>query len=71
MADINMKKLDEQTSEEVLKALAAYKIQNPVKYEAKKAALFAKYGITDVPEETEKAVTEELRIKKSKKVNIV
>jgi len=30
--------------EEILASLTAYKLQNPVKYEAKKAALFAKYG---------------------------
>ncbi len=31
---------------EILDTLAKYKVQNPVKYEAKKAALFAKYGLT-------------------------
>ena len=38
---------------EILKALTAYKLQNPVKYEAKKAALFARYGLdaSDEPEE--------------------
>lgn len=71
MADINMKKLVEMPSEEVLKALATYKVQNPVKYEAKKKALFAKYGIENITEEVEKAVEEELTVKKSKKLNIV
>ncbi len=39
------------TQEEILEQLKAYKAQNPVKYEAKKAALFARYGFTieDVP----------------------
>lgn len=30
---------------EIVKSLAAYKLQNPTKYEAKKAALFARYGL--------------------------
>lgn len=30
---------------EALRAIAAYKKQNPVKYEAKKEALFARYGL--------------------------
>jgi hypothetical protein len=34
------------TKEEVLEQLTKYKAQNPVKYEAKKAALFAKYGFS-------------------------
>ena len=38
------------TKMEVLKALSAYKQQNPAKYEAKKAALFARYGL-DASEE--------------------
>ena len=33
------------TKLEVIEALAAYKLQNPTKYEAKKAALFARYGL--------------------------
>jgi hypothetical protein len=31
-----------------LEAIAAYKAQNPVKYEMKKKALFAKYGLDAV-----------------------
>jgi sulfite reductase beta subunit-like hemoprotein len=71
MSDINMKKFVEQPTEEVIKALAAYKKQNPAKYEAKKEALFKKYGIESISEEVEKGVEEELNIRKSKKVNIV
>lgn len=71
MADINMKKFVEQPSDEILKALATYKKQNPAKYEAKKEALFKKYGIESISEEVEKSIEEELNIKKSKKVNIV
>lgn len=32
---------------EILEALAKYKAQNPTKYEAKKAALFARYNLVD------------------------
>lgn len=38
------------TKLEVLNALAAYKLQNPVKYEAKKAAMFARYGLDEKEE---------------------
>ena len=31
-----------------LEAIAAYKAQNPVKYEQKKEALFARYGLDSV-----------------------
>jgi hypothetical protein len=31
---------------EIVEALAAYKKQNPIKYEQKKEALFARYGLT-------------------------
>lgn len=33
------------TKLEVIESLAAYKLQNPTKYEVKKAALFARYGL--------------------------
>lgn len=36
---------------EALACIAAYKAQNPIKYEQKKAALFAKYGL-DVVEDS-------------------
>jgi hypothetical protein len=32
---------------EILKALELYKVQNPAKYEAKKEALMARYGLTE------------------------
>lgn len=35
------------SKEEIVEQLAKYKAQNPVKYEAKKAALFARYGLTE------------------------
>jgi hypothetical protein len=31
---------------EVIESLSKYKLQNPVKYEQKKEALFARYGLT-------------------------
>ena len=34
-----------------LEAIAAYKKQNPVKYEGKKEALFARYGLDSVKDE--------------------
>lgn len=34
------------TKEEVVESLMAYKAQNPTKYEQKKEALFARYGLS-------------------------
>lgn len=41
-----------KTKDEILESLVAYKAQNPVKYEAKKEALFKRYGFSleDEPE---------------------
>lgn len=39
---------------EILEALARYKVQNPTKYEAKKAALFARYGLNETEEIADK-----------------
>ena len=36
-----------------LEAIAAYKAQNPVKYEQKKEALFARYGLDSVKDSVE------------------
>ncbi len=38
------------SKEEIVNALAAYKRQNPAKYEAKKASLLKRYGLADLPE---------------------
>ena len=56
------------TKEEILDRLAAYKNQNPVKYEAKKAELFARYGfsLTDEKEEEKDANDLELEALKKK-----
>lgn len=75
MASTEMKPINKANTVEVLEALAAYKKQNPAKYEAKKAALFAKYGLNEsdltleIQDESDKQL-EELK-KKAKKVNIV
>lgn len=58
---------------EIIRALAAYKLQNPAKYEVKKEALFEKYGIElePVAEIDEEIVQLEKAAKKAKKLNIV
>lgn len=73
MAKIQMKKFVPAADEvavgatpmdkmEILEALTKYKAQNPKKYEAKKAALFAHYGLTleeepvPVPDESDKEI---------------
>lgn len=58
---------------EIIEALARYKVQNPEKYEAKKKALFKKYGIEIEPvqEIDEEIVKLETAAKKTKKLNIV
>ena len=45
MARIEHKPIPKDNKAEALEAIAAYKAQNPVKYEQKKAALFARYGL--------------------------
>lgn len=58
---------------EIIKAIAAYKLQNPAKYELKKEALFKKYGIEVEPVEEidQEIVNLEKAAKKAKKLNIV
>ena len=58
---------------EIINALIAYKKQNPVKFEEKKEALYAKYGLNEIPQEVEDEVVKELEEKKknTKKLNIV
>lgn len=53
---------------EIIEALMAYKKQNPVKYAAKKAALFARYGlnIEDEPVELKDEAEVELETIKAK-----
>ena len=56
---------------EILEALTRYKAQNPVKYEAKKAALFAKYGLVEADVMTQEPDANDLELaelsKKAKK----
>lgn len=59
---------------EIINALIAYKKQNPVKFAAKKEALYKAYGLTEeIPQEVEDEVVKELEAKKkaTKKLNIV
>ena len=58
---------------EIINALIAYKKQNPVKFETKKAELYKKYGLDEIPQEVEDEVVKELEAKKkaTKKLNIV
>lgn len=51
------------TKEEIVEVLAKYKSQNPTKYEAKKAAILARYGLLET-EEKEEEVDEELETAK-------
>jgi len=53
---------------EIIEQLAKYKLQNPVKYEAKKAALFARYGLVEdsIPEPVQDASDVELEVLKTK-----
>lgn len=53
MAKIDARPIPKDDQAAALAALAAYKAQNPVKYEQKKAALFARYGL-DVVEDAAK-----------------
>ena len=52
MAKVELQTINKDNKDQVLFALEAYKRQNPKKYEAKKAELFARYGLTDEAEET-------------------
>lgn len=58
---------------EIINALIAYKKQNPAKFEVKKAELYKKYGLDEIPQEVEDEVVKELEAKKKsvKKLNIV
>lgn len=51
MANAQVTPIPKDDKEAILAALVNYKKQNPVKYEAKKAALFKKYGLEDVQDE--------------------
>ena len=48
MARIEYVPIPKEDKAAALEAIAAYKAQNPVKYEQKKQALFARYGLDAV-----------------------
>lgn len=48
MAKIEHKPIPKDDKAAALEAIAAYKKQNPIKYELKKEALFARYGLNVV-----------------------
>lgn len=51
-----------------LEAIAAYKAQNPVKYEQKKEALFARYGLDSVKDSVDPVEDEsDVELKELKK----
>jgi len=59
MARIEHAPIPKDDKAAALEAIAAYKKQNPIKYEAKKEALFARYGLTveeepqEIPDESD------------------
>lgn len=73
MANTQMTPINKEDKSAALKALAAYKLQNPLKYAAKKESLFTRYGIEIEPvEEIDEEVLDlEKEAKKVKKINIV
>ena len=68
MARIEYTPIPKDDQAAALEAIAAYKKQNPVKYEQKKEALFARYGLTleDEPQEIPDANDLELEAMKKK-----
>lgn len=63
MAKIELQPISKENKEQAMQALEAYKRQNPKKFEAKKAELFARYGLTEESEEQKSEP--KLRINKS------
>jgi len=68
MARIEYTPIPKDDQAAALEAIAAYKKQNPVKYEQKKEALFARYGLTleDEPQEIPDSNDLELEAMKKK-----
>ena len=56
-----------KTKDEILESLVAYKAQNPVKYEAKKEALFKRYGFSLEDEPAEVKDENDLELEALKK----
>lgn len=72
MAKVELRPIDKSDKTAVIEALMNYKKQNPVKFEQKKAALFAKYGLEDeaiaesVKDETDEKLEKKLAESKKK-----
>jgi hypothetical protein len=68
MAKLDYKPISLDNKAEALEAIASYKKQNPVKYEMKKVALFARYGLTpdEEPQEIPDSNDLELAVIKKK-----
>lgn len=58
MARIEHKPIPKDDKAAALEAIAAYKAQNPIKYEQKKEALFKRYGLDVVKDSVEKTPDE-------------
>jgi len=73
MARIEHRPIPKDDKAAALEAISAYKAQNPVKYEQKKEALFARYGLdsvkdsVEVPDDANDIELKELKKKVSKK----
>ena len=71
MAQLKYEPIPKEDKEAALAAIEAYKKQNPTKYEMKKKALLARYGLAAEPEEKKDASDIELeeikkKVKKTK-----
>lgn len=67
MAKIQLQPIDANDKAAAIDALMAYKKQNPAKFEAKKVALYAKYGLSEDTEiETKDSSDIELEKAKAK-----
>ena len=58
MARLVYEPIPKEDKAAALEAIAAYKKQNPVKYEMKKAALFARYGLDSVEDSVDETPDE-------------
>ena len=67
MARIEHKPIPTDDKASALEAIAAYKKQNPAKYEMKKEALFARYGLTLEEEPQEIPDSNDLELEAMKK----
>ena len=66
MARLHYSPIPSDDKAAALEAISAYKAQNPIKYELKKKALFAKYGLDEVKDSVD--VVEDENDKELKRV---